>query len=431
MPPVAAMAMPWDADVPDPTTALAAARSEHGDTFAIVSGKTTYLFVFSPEGVRSFYALPEERASKGVADWLLLSRKLPSELFEGRRTLPHELFDRERVVSYLAQLDWAIDEQCAEMGATGTIDLFGLTRRLGHRLGLACWAGAASTNRAEFDRLVEAFEDLDGAAAFVRPGEMAAVAARDKDTERAALRTVELVLADVLDRRAAAPSETPDLFDDIIGRWSDSTGNERRVGIARDVTLVHIASMSNLFAALGWMIVDLLAHPDLLERVREGDASLAERCALESTRLAQRSIMMRAVLAPVEVADESATYTVGPGAVVATFLPLTNTTAAPGLGAYDPDRWVRRRLREEASLPARELVTTFGHGKHTCPAQPFSLAAMTRAVTRLMAAYDMTAEYSDPRPVKGQIGGVARSETPCPVSYTRGTEPSAPRPRGT
>jgi hypothetical protein len=124
MPPVADTAMPWDADVPDPTAALAAARQEHGDTFVVVSGTTTYVLVFSPEGVRNFYALPEDRASKGVADWLLLSRKLPGELFDGRRTLPHRLFDREHVASYLAQLDWAIDEQFEELGESGTIDVF-------------------------------------------------------------------------------------------------------------------------------------------------------------------------------------------------------------------------------------------------------------------------------------------------------------------
>ena len=33
------------------------------------------------------------------------------------------------------------------------------------------------------------------------------------------------------------------------------------------------------------------------------------------------------------------------------------------------------------------LVTAFGHGRHTCPAQPFSLAAMTTAMTRLLGRY--------------------------------------------
>ena len=54
----------------------------------VESGRDRYLFTFSPTGVESFYALPEETASKGVADYLMLRRKLPDEIFDGRRTLP-------------------------------------------------------------------------------------------------------------------------------------------------------------------------------------------------------------------------------------------------------------------------------------------------------------------------------------------------------
>jgi cytochrome P450 len=406
MPPVADMAMPWDAPVPDPVAALAGARREHGDTFAVVSGGKTYVFVFSPAGVRNFYDLPEELASKGVADWLLLSRKLPPELFDGRRTLPHQLFDRDHVASYLAQLDWAIDAQFAELGDEGVVDVFALTHRLGHRLGLACWAGAERIAQADFDQLVGLFDELDGAAAFVHPGDMADVAARRMDRERAALRQIEDILG--RDRRATG------LYAEIVDRWSDATGEDRLTGIARDVALVHIASMSNLFAALGWMIVDVVDRPTIVERIRGGDAGLAERCALESVRLAQRSIMLRAVLAPVELADERMTYHLSPGALAATLLPLTNTSAAPGLAGFDPDRWTRRRI---PGLPDPELVTAFGHGRHTCPAQPFSLSAMTRAVTRLVTTYQLTPEYTAPEPVRGQIGGVARSERPCPLRY--------------
>jgi cytochrome P450 len=57
--------------------------------------------------------------------------------------------------------------------------------------------------------------------------------------------------------------------------------------------------MSNLMAALGWAVVDLLVHPHQLRLVADGDRELSQRCALESTRLAQRSIMARAVLEPV------------------------------------------------------------------------------------------------------------------------------------
>ena len=54
-------------------------------------------------------------------------------------------------------------------------------------------------------------------------------------------------------------------------------------------------------------------------------------------------------------------------------------------------------------------MTAFGHGKHTCPAQPFSLAAMSMAVTHLLGAFELTPGWSTyPAPVPAQIGGVAR-----------------------
>ena len=425
MPPVADAALPWDREVADPVAALAAARAACGDTFVVEGPEHPTLFLFSPEGVRSFYALPEAVASKGVADWMMLRRKLPDELFDGRRTMPHELFGRDDVRNYLAVLDAAIDVAFAELGDEGTVDVFAFTRRLGHRMGLAAWGGEAPSNArdraARFDDLVAALDELDGSAAFVHPEAMAAVAAAGKRDELAAMATVEALVVETVLARDLLPGDArpDDLFTRIMGHWSDVDEPARTTGIARDVILVHLASMSNLFAASGWMLGQLVLHPDVLARVRDGERGLVERCALESTRLGQRSVMLRAVLAPAEVHDEQHTYRVAPGAQIATLLPLTNTTAAPGLDTYDPDRWLRRRLRDEADLPARELVTTFGHGEHTCPAQPFSLAAMCRSAERLVATYDLepVAAFTTVTPLAVQIGGVARSQLPCEVHY--------------
>jgi len=64
------------------------------------------------------------------------------------------------------------------------------------------------------------------------------------------------------------------------------------------------------------------------------------------------------------------------------------------------------------------LVTAFGHGRHSWPAQRFSLAAMTTAVTRLLGQYQMTPRWAaHPVPVPAQIGGVARAAEECPVDY--------------
>ncbi len=413
--------LPWDVPVGDAVAAIAAARARHGDTFVVESGPDHYLFTFSATGVESFYALTEETASKGVADYLMLRRKLPDEIFAGRRTLPTTLFRHDNVVSYLANLDRALEQTITELGAAGCVDVFDLARRLGHRMGLSSWAGPGSADGADFERLVRAFDALDGSDAFVHPDRMAAVAASGKRAERAALDEVADIVAAAVRRYDAGQRDGQGLFGRIVTAWaaeSSSAPGDRLRGIALDVALIHVASMSNLAAALGWAMVDLLEHQSELARVRKGDNEFAQRCALESTRLAQRSIMTRTVLSPVRFDTGEVTYQVPPGWSIATLLPLLNTTAAPGLRDWDPDRWSRYRLIEKDALPSLMLVTAFGHGRHSCPAQPFSLAAMTAATTRLLLTYRMTPGWtSHPQPVPAQIGGVARAAGPCPVNY--------------
>jgi cytochrome P450 len=416
LPPLAeGIGLPWDVEVEDAVAEIARAREQYGDTFLVSTGRDRYLFTFSPTGVESFYALPEEVASKGLADYLMLRRKLPDEIFDGRRTMPHLLFRKGDVVHYLANLDHALDATVAELGDGGTTDLFALTRRLGHRMGLASWAGPGCAEGEAFERLVVAFDQLDGSDSFVHPDAMAAVAASGKAEERAALAEV----TEILGATVEAPGRSG-LFSRIVESWAGEPDGARRVGVAHDVALIHIASMSNLAAALGWALADLTKHPDVLARILAGDTDLAERAALESTRLAQRSIMARSVMSPVSLDTGDATYELQPGMFVATLLPLLNTTAAAGLADWRPDRWARWRLAEPTGLASPQLVTAFGHGKHTCPAQPFSLAAMTRAVTHLFGAFELTPAWTAyPTPVPAQIGGVARASSPCPVRYRR------------
>ncbi len=423
MPPVASgVGLPWDVAVADPVTALAEARAALGDTFVVDSGPDRFLFTFSPSGVAAFYALPESHASKGIADWRMLRRKIPDDLFAGRRTLPHELFGREDVAAYLTNVDRALDATTTELGREGEVDVFTLTRRLGHRIGLASWGGPGSATGARFDRLATALDALDGAESFVHPHAMAAVAASDYAAERRALAATTAEIGPAVDGLPGTEATHP-LFTRLVAAWASEPDDVRRAGVAGDVVLIHIASMSNLFAALGWAVVDLLEHPDECARVAAGDRARAEQCALESTRLAQRSIMSRYVVAPVRLEAGDATFEVGTGTTIATLLPLTNTSAASGLDAWHPDRWNRRRLADAGALAAPELVTAFGHGKHTCPAQPFSLATMVAAATRLFATFAVEPRWSEhPRPVSAQIGGVARARDACVIGYRRRTE---------
>jgi cytochrome P450 len=246
---------------------------------------------------------------------------------------------------------------------------------------------------------------------------MAALLASDKQKERAALATITDILgASVAD----FDEESHPLFARIVAAWGGEPADVARVGAARDVALIHVASMSNLFAALGWALIDLLEHPSYADTVVAGDRELADSCALESTRLAQRSLMARYVLEAVTLQTSTGTLEVDAGATIATLLPLTNTSSAPDLRQWRPERWRRWRLADTTSLAAEELVTSFGHGKHSCPAQPFSLAAMTATMTAVFGAFDLTARWQErPSPEPAQIGGVARAAGPCPVAYAR------------
>ncbi|MDQ1534127.1 MAG: hypothetical protein QOF28_1888 [Actinomycetota bacterium] len=423
--PAADITFPWDdADAPDPVEALGAARRELGDTFTVDSGDDRYLFVFSPVALTGFYAIAERVASKGLADYRMLLRKLPEELFVGRRTYAHDLFGAQEVDGYVGHLDVAIQRQLDELGDAGTFDAFALARRLGHRLALGCWMGDDAGAPPQLDALIADLECLDGAEAFVHPERMAG-GDGGKTVERAALERIERTVARTLSGSEQSAGGTEGFLREIARRWDDVAEEERVRGIAADVVLLHVATMTNLFAALGWTLCLMLLDADVRARVESGagrapvDRGFLDRCTLEAVRIGQRSIMMRSVLKSCDLDDGATTYRMEPGVLLATMLPLTNTTALPGLASFDPDRWIGRRLRDDDALDAKEVVTTFGHGSHRCPAQRFSLSAIGRAIERLFADFDLEPDFDSVRPVPSQIGGVARSADPCPVFYVR------------
>jgi hypothetical protein len=63
------------------------------------------------------------------------------------------------------------------------------------------------------------------------------------------------------------------------------------------------------------------------------------------------------------------------------------------------------------------MVTSFGHGRHSCPAQRFSLSVITRTLRALDERYVLTPRFASAGPLPGQIGGISRAATACPVDY--------------
>jgi cytochrome P450 len=422
MPPQRSGAFGWlGAGLPllrDPTAFFAAMRRAHGDTFAIDAFGFRLFCTFSPEGVRRLYALPEHEASFGLATYNLVFRhKAPPGLVAGRRHRPHDLFGGQDVESYLGELERAVAIQLDELGASGRFEAFAFARRLGHRLGLGCWAGPEAASAESLDRLIPLLDRLDTAASFVNPARLFVTRATGRFRERRALAALDAILGAIVRRRDEAKARHGDFLDQIIGGWSDTTGLAREQGIARDVVLIHLGAQSNLYAALAWTLVQLLLHPDVLARVRAGDDDLLERAASESIRLAQRSLTLRQVLRPLDFDDGARTHRLAPGVLIATMLSVTNATSGDGLDRFDPDHYEGRRLAKSVELPARELVSTFGHGRHACPAQRFSISAIRVALRRLLDRYTLVPHFASAEPRRRQLGAVARAARPCVVEY--------------
>jgi cytochrome P450 len=421
MPPRVAGRLPWAGSgvalLRDPTEFFARARRRLGDTFVADVFGFRLFCVFSPAGVRRVYEVPEREASFGLATYRLIGFKLPPELLAGRRTTPHQLFGAQRVEGYLADLERAVDLELDALGDRGTFEVFAECRRLGHRLGFASWAGIEAASPRYLERLVRLFDRIDSSEAFVRPAQAFRTWATRRAGERRAMHGIEAVVAEIWADRQAQHQTRGDFLEHLVNAYAELPPDQQLIGAARDVIMLHVGAQSNLYAALAWTLAHVLDDPDVLDRVRRGDDAYLERCASESIRLAQRSITLREVLRPIEVTDEERTYRLSPGTFLTTMLSVTNTTAAPGLDRFDPAHYDGRRLAADVAVPTKEVVSTFGHGPHACPAARFSISAIRIAVQRLVDAYDLTADGAPPEPRRRQLGGVARAEHPLSVRY--------------
>ncbi len=424
MPRRVAGALPWVGAgiglLHNPTAFFQRTRARLGDTFVVDVFGYRLFCVFSPRGVQQLYALAEDQASFGLATFeLVLKRKLPLELLVGRRTFPHTLFGKQETEDYLGCLEQAVGAQIEELGAHGRCEIFATMRRLGNRLGLSCWAGREAATPPTLDRLIPLFDRLDSGDSFVRPAQAFVTFATRKARERRAMHGIEQIFTEILQARQRTGIRIGDYLERIADGFADLPTGQREINAARDVMVLHMGAQSNLYAALAWTLVNLLLHPQYLERVREGDDTLLEQCANESIRMAQRSITLRRVLSPLTIESESGRYELAPGVMLTTMLPVNNTSAAPGLERFDPRHYEGRRLAKDVSLPARELVSTFGHGIHSCPAQRFSISAIRIALRRLVDRYELQPHFNAVAPRPRQVGGVARAAHPCMVTYTR------------
>jgi cytochrome P450 len=107
-------------------------------------------------------------------------------------------------------------------------------------------------------------------------------------------------------------------------------------------------------------------------------------------------------------------YRVQPGVYIATMLSVTNIQT-PELALFSPAHYQRNQLAAALTPSAKETVSTFGHGRHACPAQRFSHHMCKVVVAKLLDRFELTPHFADPQPSVRQMGGVARPDEPVMI----------------
>lgn len=425
--------------VDDPTGYLTRLREEYGDTFLVDVFGYPLFCTFSGKGLESLYKLEEDAASFGFATFDLLGFKTPTEIFlDTDIGIFYEMLGIRKLPYYVEVIHAVLDLELARLGEGGEVDVFDMVRTLEQRIGFGLWIGLDAAQDGVWQRLKAQFDVLSQEFAFVSPRDTLATIVSGKARERAALQALYGILDEIHAARAGKAGHEHDSLSFLFQKFSDCDGATQRRKVAHNVINANQGFLSNLYAAIAWVIVRLLQHDDVLVQVRaEIDAAAArfgpdflrqmealnsmlylEQVLMESVRMAQRSITLRKVLKPVALDDGNAVYTVQPGAYITTLLSVTNLQTDE-LRRFDPGHYEGNRLRAAVAPAGKETVSTFGHGTHACPAQKLSHVMCKIVVARLFAQFELMASFGDPRPATGQLGGVARPGGAVGIRYSK------------
>jgi enediyne biosynthesis protein E7 len=181
-------------------------------------------------------------------------------------------------------------------------------------------------------------------------------------------------LAAIVADRRAAPSETTDLLNVLLGARYDDGSPIEDARIRTEMLFLVIGGHETTAAALLWTFAQLTAHPDVAARVYDevdalgtrpvGPADMAEleytRACFDETQRLQGGLVFNPKRAVAE--DEIGGYLIRPGAtVVHSNLTLQRDPRFWGADAerYRPERWV------EGETPAGAFQN-FGRGKRMC-----------------------------------------------------------------
>lgn len=413
-----------------PTAYLQELRERHGDTYLLDIFGFNLLMTFAPKGLECLYKLEEHKASFGLATYDMIGFKTPGEIFQDADIdLFYQLLLNRRMPGHIAVIDDIVGRELQRWRSLERIDIFDAIRTLEQRVGYGLWIAMEAADDRWWTELKRHFDVIGQESAFVDPQQVLATIRSGKAREKAAVAEIKALLKRIIDAHDANPGKEYATIDFLREHFSEYDADDRFRKLAHNTINLNQGFLSNLYAAIAWVIVRLLQQPQAMAeakaeiaatRARFGDnfrtstealnaMTYIEQLLMESVRMAQRSLTLRKVVEPLEFDDGSHTYTVQPGVYIATMLSVTNIESAE-LALFNPLHYQKNQLSAVLTPAGKETVSTFGHGRHACPAQRFSHHMCKIVVARLLENFELAARFDDPQPSARQMGGVARPD---------------------
>lgn len=437
--------------IESPTQYLSELRQRHGDTYLVDVFGFKLLMTYSAKGLESLYKYEEDEASFAMATFDMIGFKTPIEiLVDADSKLFYHLLMHKKMPAYVSTISNTVEQVLSEWPIEKEIDIFDSIRTLEQRVGFSLWLTKEASDKEYWPALKECFDALDQEQSFVNPQSTLETIKTDKSKERAAVSKLYQLIPQIMKKHnnnADKEYATIDFFHDHFSKQDPDISEEAlEKRIIHNVMNANQGFLSNLYAGIAWVIVRLIEHPEVLTRVqneiieiqKEYDADFTEnvealnklvyleQVTMESIRLAQRSLTLRKVMKPIEFDDGNTVYQVEPGIYITTMLSVTNTQSEK-LKKFNPDNYDKNQLKLNSEADhcqqfGKESISTFGHGRHGCPAQRFSHHMTKIVVVKLLDRFKLCTDSADfsepPQPSEKQMGGVSRPQQPIEVSLS-------------
>ncbi len=427
----------------DPIALMKRVREECGDVGAFRLANRDVVLLSGAEANEFFFRSTDEDLDQQAAYPFMKPIFGEGVVFDAsperrKEMLHNQALRGEQMKGHAATIAAEVERIVENWGESGEIDLLDFFAELTIYTSSACLIGQKF--REELDRrfahLYHELEQGTDAIAFVDP--YAPIESfRRRDEARVAL--VALVQEIMAGRIANPPKgkEDRDMLDVLVS-IKDENGSERFS--ADEITGIFISMMfaghHTTSGTAAWTLIEMLRHPDYMERVRSeldelySDGSeisfhalrqipMLESVLKETLRMHPPLIMLlRVARGEFEVGG----YRIEENDLVAATPAISNRIPEdfPNPDQFDPERYLDPN---QADIVNRWTWIPFGAGRHRCVGAAFAMMQLKAIFSILLRGYEF--ELSQPSDTyrNDHSKMVVQLEQPCKVRYRKRSEP--------